>query len=259
MISKQTICANVRVLLYAVPVVAAALVIKSDAGSDAGILVDGLKFGEDSKTEMMQQFFLLVTSVTFFLAGAFSKSHKAIAYLFGGGVLAALIRELDAYFDQIYHGAWFPCAMLVAGLTVFLVWRQKKQIWENLEEFYSTPAFGIILSGFLSVFIFSRIFGSKKVWLTLFEVENLSTTQRWVKNATEEGSELFGYTLLLIAAAEFFTYVVQPLRLVENAGEDLGDRNWLAHQLTPRQRSSERSGSKAPEQQGSENETELVI
>lgn len=205
---KPIIYAAVRVVLYAIPVVASALVIKSDAG----ILVDGIKFGEGSSTEWMQELFLLLTSLTFILAGVRSKSHKAISYLFGGGAFVALIRELDVYFDQIYHGAWFPMAMLILAISVFLVYRQKKQIWENLEEFFTTPAFGTFIAGFLSVFVFSRLFGTKKVWRALFDVEQLEPVQRWVKNAVEEGSELFGYTLLFIAAVEFFIYVSGKLK-----------------------------------------------
>ena len=224
--SKLTIYAPLRVVLYAIPVVAAALVIERDAGTP----VDGLKFGESSNTELMQQFFLLFTCIAFLTTGLFSKSHKAITHLLGGCVLVALIRELDTYFDQIYHGAWFPVASLIGAITIFSVWRRRKKIWGNLEEFFSTPAFGIILSGFLSVFIFSRIFGSKNVWRALFDVEQLGATQRWVKNAAEEGSELFGYTLLLIAAVEFFVHVVQPLWIKDTPE----DKAWLVQQLTPR-------------------------
>ncbi|PKQ63145.1 hypothetical protein BZG02_10305 [Labilibaculum filiforme] len=202
---KPIIYAAFRVVLYAIPVVAAALIIKSDAA----IIIDGLKFGENSQTEWMQELFLLLTSLIFILAGIRSNSHKAISYLFGGGAMVALIRELDVYFDQIYHGAWFPFAMVVLLVSVFLVYRQKKQIWENLEEFFSTPAFGVFTAGFLCVFVFSRLFGTKNVWRALFDVETLEPVQRWVKNAVEEGCELFGYTLLFIAAVEFFVYVYQ--------------------------------------------------
>ncbi|WP_372753591.1 hypothetical protein [Labilibaculum sp.] len=206
---KPVIFAAVRVVLYAIPVVASALIIKSDAGALAS---DGLKFGEGSLTEYMQEFYLLLTSLIFLLAGFTSKSHKAISYLMGGGALVALVRELDAYFDLIYHGAWFPVAMLLLVLTVILVIRKKTQIWENLEEFFTTPAFGTFIAGFLMVFVFSRLFGTKKVWMALFEVDQLEGMQRWVKNAVEEGSELFGYTLLFIAAVEFFVYVSRKLK-----------------------------------------------
>lgn len=205
---KPIIYAACRVVLYSIPVVASALIIKNDAG----IIVDGVKFGESSGTEWMQELFLLLTSIFFILSGIRSSSHKAISFLFGGGALVAFIRELDVYFDEIYHGAWFPVALLVLAVSVFLVYRQKKQIWENLEEFFTTPSFGVFTAGFLGVFVFSRLFGTKKVWLALFDVEQLEPVQRWVKNAVEEGSELFGYALLFIAAVEFFVYVSGKLK-----------------------------------------------
>ena len=211
MISKPIIYAIVRVTLYAIPVIAAALVIVRDAG----IVADGMKFGENSGTELMQQTFLLLTSFTFFLVGLSAESHKAIGALFGAGFLVVMYRELDAYFDEIFHGAWFPFSLLIAGIMVVFVIRQKKQIWTNLEEFVSTYAFGIFLSGCLSVFVFSRIFGAKYVWRTLFDVEKLDDSQRWAKNAVEEGSELFGYSLLFIAAVEFLVHVVQHHRITD--------------------------------------------
>jgi len=205
---KPIIFAALRVILYAIPVAASALIIKSDAG----ILIDGGKFGEGSQTEWMQQMYLLLTSIVFILAGIRSRGHQAISYLFGGGALVALIREFDVYFDKIYHGAWFPFALFVLLLSILLVYRKRQQIWENLEEFFTTPAFGTFIAGFLGVFVFSRLFGTKKVWRALFDVEKLEPVQRWVKNAVEEGSELFGYTLLFIAAIEFFVYVSKKLK-----------------------------------------------
>ena len=204
---KPIAYASVRAVLYPLPVVASALVIKMDAG-----IVCEEKFAEGSATEWMQQLFLLLTSLTFILLGVRSKSHKAIAFLFGGGALVALIRELDIYFDHIYHGAWFPFAIVVLASAVFLAYRQQGQIWENLEEFFSTPAFGTFLSGFVSVLVFSRLFGTKNVWIALFDVQELDSTQNWVKNAVQEGVELFGYSLIFIAAVEFFVCVSRKLK-----------------------------------------------
>lgn len=205
---KPVFFAALRVVLYAIPVVASALIIKSDAG----IIIDNGKFGEGSQTEWMQQTYLLLTSLIFIVAGVRSRNHQAISYLFGGGALVALIREFDVYFDKIYHGAWFPFAMFVLLLSIYMVYRKRQQIWENLEEFFTTTAFGTFIAGFLAVFVFSRLFGTKKVWRALFDVEKLDLVQRWVKNAVEEGSELFGYTLLFIAAIEFYVYVSRKVK-----------------------------------------------
>lgn len=205
---KPIFFAALRVILYAIPVAVSALVIKSDAS----VVIDGIKFGESSNTELMQEFYLLLTSLVFFVVGIRNQQYKAISYLMSGGAMVALIREFDVYFDQIYHGAWFPFALAVLLFALFMVYRQRNQIFENLEDFFSTPAFGTFIAGFLGVFVFSRLFGTKKLWMTLFEVESLEPMQRWVKNAVEEGSELFGYTLLFIAAVEFLVFVSRKLK-----------------------------------------------
>lgn len=205
---KPIFFAALRVILYAIPVAVSAMIIKSDAG----VVVDGIKFGESSYTELMQEFYLLLTSLVFFVVGIRNQQYKAISYLMSGGAMVALIRELDVYFDQIYHGAWFPFALVVLLLALYMVYRQRNQIFENLEDFFSTPAFGTFIAGFLGVFVFSRLFGTKKLWMALFEVQSLEPMQRWVKNAVEEGSELFGYTLLFIAAIEFLVFVSKKLK-----------------------------------------------
>ncbi|RUT78192.1 transporter [Ancylomarina longa] len=205
---KPILFAALRVVLYAIPVAISALIIKSDAG----VIVDGMKFSESSSTEWMQEIYLLLTSMVFIAAGIVSKKHKAISYLMGGGALVALIREWDAYFDQIYHGAWLPFAVVILLITIVLVYKKRDQLLENLEDFFNTPAFGTFIAGFLCVFVFSRLFGTKKVWRAVFEVGQLEPMQRWVKNAVEEGSELFGYTLLFIAAIEFFVFVKRKVK-----------------------------------------------
>lgn len=205
---KPIFFAALRVILYAIPVAVSAMIIKSDAG----VVVDGIKFGESSYTELMQEFYLLLTSLVFFVVGIRNQQYKAISYLMSGGAMVALIRELDVYFDQIYHGAWFPFALVVLLLALYMVYRQRNQIFENLEDFFFTPAFGTFIAGFLGVFVFSRLFGTKKLWMALFEVQSLEPMQRWVKNAVEEGSELFGYTLLFIAAIEFLVFVSKKLK-----------------------------------------------
>ncbi len=191
-----------KAILYGVFVVISAFIIKKDAGS----IINGSKFGETSMTELLQELYLFLTALIFFISGYRNQNYKAIAYLMCGGAMVALIREFDFYFDKIYHGAWFPFAIVFLLLTLFLVYHYKHQFLKNLKEFRTIPAYGIFISGILSVLIFSRLFGTKKVWRALFNVDSLDVMQRWVKNAVEEGSELFGYTLLFIAAIEFFIY-----------------------------------------------------
>ena len=60
----------------------------------------------------------------------------------------------------------------------------------------------------LALFAFSRTFGTKKLWETLFRSPFLGLSEdvlpyvsRMAKNAMEEGTELYAYMLLFVAAA----------------------------------------------------------
>ncbi len=199
-----------KVIVYAIFVTISAFIIKKDAG----LIIDGSKFGETSMTELLQELYLFLTALIFFISGYRNQNYRSIAYLMCGGAMLALIREFDFYFDKIYHGVWFPFAIIFLLLTLFIVYRYRHQLSDNFKEFCSTPACGIFISGLLSVLIFSRLFGTKKVWRALFNVDSLDVMQRWVKNAVEEGSELFGYTLLFISAIEFFIYLSQKKKQI---------------------------------------------
>lgn len=204
-----------RFLLYTVLVVLSVQMIRMDAG----ILVDGRKFVETSYTEWTQEAYVLLTALAFLFTGKRYEALRPIAYFLGGGFLVVLVREMDAYLDLIYHGAWLPLALLILAFTLFTAYRHRKRFVESLETYLSTPSFGLLLAGGLSVFVFSRLFGAKSTWTAVFAVDVLDPTSpgRWVKNAVEEGSELFGYTLILCASIELWSYANRKLKATGKA------------------------------------------
>ncbi|MFA8434790.1 MAG: hypothetical protein ACEPOZ_09775 [Marinifilaceae bacterium] len=207
-----------RVFLYALPIAFAAQIIFLDASRS----VDTYKFTEASYTEWMQAVCLLLTSLLFLWTGWLESNRRAFAFLMSGGALMAAIREFDWWFDAIYHGAWLPFAMVVLLIVLWGIFKNRSQFAVNLDEFFKTRASGAFLTGFLTVFVFSRLFGRKIVWRALFEVEKLEPLQRGVKNASEEGVELLGYVLLLISGVEYWIYVnrVRKQRLGANRSKE---------------------------------------
>jgi hypothetical protein len=65
-----------------------------------------------------------------------------------------------------------------------------------------------MVTGFLVTFVFSRLFGRTKLWEAILEADY----NRWGKNAAEEGIELLGYSLFLIAGIEILLSVVKSAR-----------------------------------------------
>ena len=174
---------------------------------DAGVSVID-KFSEYSFVESAQSIYLFVSII--FLSCLFYrfKEFKPLLLLLGGFLMVIFIREQDFFLDKIYHGAWFPFAMIVTFLTLYFVLKKWEQLKENILEYVKTPSFGIIICSIMEIFIFSRLFGNKNVWFNFFNTETFTPLQHAVKNAAEEGSELFGYTLILISVFEFAHYLI---------------------------------------------------
>ena len=175
---------------------------------DAQFIEKGNKFHEYSYTEWAQQIFALLSMFACMLVGRKFEPLRPVAYLLAGGFGVIFIREMDHYSDFIYQGAWFPIALAALAVTAVAVYRHRAGFWSSVERFMSTASFGLMFAGGLSVFVFSRLFGSKNMWTTLFQVEQLAprTPFKWAKNAVQEGSELFGYCLFLAAAIELLAY-----------------------------------------------------
>ncbi len=181
---------------------------------DAQFIEKGNKFHEYSYTEWAQQIFALFSMMVCVFVGRRFEALRPVSYLLAGGFAVIFIREMDHYFDFIYKGAWSPFALVALAVTMFAVYRNRKAFWSSVERFMSTASFGLMVAGGLSVFVFSRLFGSKSMWTTLFQVEQLAplTPFKWAKNAVQEGSELFGYCLFLAASIELLAYAWRTLK-----------------------------------------------
>lgn len=164
-----------------------------------------LLFSEHSLLEYMQEGILLLISVLCVLIGRFDKNNGPLAHLLGGAAIIAFIRELDFFFDEyLFDGAW-QLLVSIAFCIIFLkLYPLRNKLRANINDFITRPSFGIIVSGFMTVFVFSRLFGWKGVWQAIMEEHYI----RVVKNAAEEGTELLGFLLILIGAVELFLEIV---------------------------------------------------
>ena len=160
-----------------------------------------IAFNESSMIEQFQLIYLCVCMVLFFLSAKIKSSRMSLSVLLAGMALIALIRELDYFFDNyVFDGAWQTIAFLVALTTGFFVIKFRQGLKLSIQEFTSKASFGYMTSAFVVLFIFSRIIGKQVLWRAVMGENYL----RVVKSFVEESTELFGYTLLLIAAIEFY-------------------------------------------------------
>jgi hypothetical protein len=188
-----------RMFLYALILVVVLLVIMFQA---QGIHGDDL-YSEGSLTEWMQ--ILVVTCVLFFIVrvGNTSPDHKRLTSLLAGIFTIALIRESDNAFDKyLFDGAWQVAAVFTLIITILMVLREDGSLRAAILHFATTPAFGFMAAGVLTVGLFSRLYGKKELWQAVMGERYMYS----VKAASEENVELLGYCFILMAAIEWMTW-----------------------------------------------------
>ncbi|MBQ7884158.1 MAG: transporter [Phascolarctobacterium sp.] len=170
------------------------------------IYLDIKTFGnisEESFVEFGQETFLLGTSIVFMYLANKKKANGL--WLVAGFFMCMFIRELDAYFDDIFHGSWKYVALVSAVFFTYKAWRSGKENAVNsLAVYMQSPAFTTMSFGMMVVLVFSRAMGMGKLW-KLIMGENFN---RVVKNVVEEGTELFGYSIIFLAAVEYACYLL---------------------------------------------------
>ncbi len=171
---------------------------------DAGQQGVEIKFLENTFTEWTQQLILLAIAGIFTHCAYHYIQFRCLSILLAGISSAGLVREFNNFFKaNIFDGAWQIVVFAVVCITAYFIWRHSAGFWKAVNEFRHSFSFGILLSGFLITFIFSRLYGRTEFWEAVMEDRYF----RSVKNASEESIELLGYGLMLIASIEFFILV----------------------------------------------------
>lgn len=128
----------------------------------------------------------------------------------GGTVLVVgffstfLIREQDAFLDEICHGFWVIPALTVTAVAFFFAWRYRWTIRDGLMNIRNNHHFPALTLGLFLLLGFSRVFGNKAIWMTICSTEHFPA-----KHAAEEGTELMAYSILMYWAICYFLDIVR--------------------------------------------------
>lgn len=188
---------GVRFFIYTLTAFLIAELIRFDAQTGS---ID-TKFSENSYTEYMQSIFLLTSSILLFIIYKRSQPRSYLALLLFAFTSVSLIREQDVYFENsIGQTAWLFPVLIILMVVLYLVVRNGQTFVVQFDRYRHTFSAGLLTSGVITTYVFSRLFGRKIFWHTVME----SHYFRGVKNAAEECLELYGYLFILIATVEFF-------------------------------------------------------
>ena len=154
-------------------------------------------FSENTFTEITQEIILFALFVFYLILGFKWREIQPVANFVSLFFLMSFIREFNFLIES-----WIYPVLVVFAIFIWLFIRDFKKIKAASIRFFSTPASSWFLAGFIITYIFSRLLGRSKFWKLMYHDESY----RLAKAATEEGIELLGDTLMLIAAIEFALY-----------------------------------------------------
>ena len=138
-----------------------------------------------------------------------------------GFILASLAREQDHHLDlHVFDGAWQLVVFLIVVPCLVLVWRNREKFLQEFNDYSHSSAFGLFAAGFLTTYVFSRLYGRTEFWRTLMD----ASYDRAIKNSAEEVTELMGYMLLFFATVELLL-LVRRLRKNRQEKQSLANSN----------------------------------
>ncbi len=167
-------------------VISTALIIYVDA------VIIGFGHSEHSLTEFSQEGLIFLSAIIFFVLSRTETASRGFLCLCAGFFTVLLIRELDAYFDQIKSGFWVYPAILVTAITLGYIRKFPGTVLRPMAFYLQENPFAFITIGLMIVLLFSRIFGSGIIWEVVMD-ENYSSQYKAI---IQEGVELLGYVFI---------------------------------------------------------------
>lgn len=189
---------------FAATCLRAALYILLVAGIAQGVYVEALylpetRFSERGFTEPAQSGLLSLTTLLLLYVRFGLRELPQVSLLLLAFVASSLVREQDALLDTyVFDGAWQLLVALIILPSLYSVIRHRREFAAQFAGYANSLSFGLFAAGFLTTYVFSRLYGRSEMWQAILQEDYVRT----FKDAAEEVVELFGYALILIAVIE---------------------------------------------------------
>lgn len=187
-----------RVALNSLIVAALSIFVNLCLRIDFTLLHHGL--GESSVTEISQSLMLAITSLSFFKLAQNNRSVRHASVLVGGFFTVLFIRESDAWFDLIFHGAWIIPALLVTLAASFYAYKGGYSSVQQLARILNSRYMPMLITALVLLLVFSRLYGMGSFWHSVMAEHYL----RDVKNLSEEAIELLCYSVIAFSAVKTY-------------------------------------------------------
>ncbi|MBB3330149.1 hypothetical protein BDK63_000997 [Halomonas campaniensis] len=184
-----------------------------------GVYVEALhfpevRFSESGFTELAQTAVLALSTLLLLYVRVGLRELPQVSLLLLAFVASSLVREQDVHLDTyVFDGAWQLLVTLIILPMLFRVIRERQRFVEEFASYANSFSFGLFAAGFLTTYVFSRLYGRSALWEAILAERYVRT----FKDAAEEVVELLGYALILIAVIEL-TLLARRWALARRAG-----------------------------------------
>lgn len=150
--------------------------------------------------ESTQSIILFLIALSFLLQATFNKNFRYILICMGLLALAALVREQDAYFDDLIPLiGWGWCWIFpLAGLCILL--HHRHQLGDTLITFLRSNAFHMMMTAIVVIIPVAQCLGHRSFLADLMGDADLNAFL--MRRILEEPIELLGYIQILLASLE---------------------------------------------------------
>jgi hypothetical protein len=163
---------------------------------DTVVLDHGVQ--EMSVTEFTQKGLLVLCTALVAMTARKRQDSRGFLVLVAGFFGVMLIRESDWLFDLITPGFWIYPALVVSVAVIVYAARQRGTVISPMITCASTKPFAYLAVGLLLVLVFSRTFGTGRLWAEVMGADY----HRIYKSIIQEGIELLGYVMVFFGAAK---------------------------------------------------------
>lgn len=155
----------------------------------------------ESWIEILQEALLVLSTIFFSIAAVRSPQYGGGILLLAGLTFAFFIREMDGCLDLVFHGAWKY--VLILCFPFYLYFQHKlgwRTIIPGIAHYIRSRSFMMFLPGSVIILVFSRLFGSKYLWLLYLPANVCIKKIKNFRSLSEESIELLGYAIIFGAS-----------------------------------------------------------
>lgn len=180
------------------------------------------RFDETSWVEMTQLVLLLASTVICLRIWRGRSEIRHAALLLATFTGVSFIRECDAFLDEyVFDGCWQVLVFSTLAIVFFHIWKNRLSFLAGMKLYLPTSACGLFMGGFLTTYVFSRLFGTQYLWRTALQEGYIKIA----KTMAEESTELLGYALLLFSVIEMSILARQLLPTSSQASDSRNSRS----------------------------------